>query len=69
MSQNTMAGGNRATIITIFALTGNHQHQTATQRLRPKDKGDQFRMRLCHGHTMQIDPRLGLQLPALHLTE
>lgn len=60
MSQNAEACRDRAGSIAIFAFSGDDEHQAVTPVMRTQNKGNQRRMRLFDGHTMQVDPRVRL---------
>ena len=66
MLQHPVADRDRPVIWALLALAGNDQHQPQPVIPGVENEADQFRMRLGHGHAMQVKPRLGRKLAADH---
>ena len=64
VTQDTAPYRDRAALVPVLPLAGNHQHQPLALGGAAHDETVQRRMRAVHGHAVQVDPGLGLELAA-----
>src|SRR5690606_390908 len=64
MAENAHALRNRSVIIDPLALARDDENQALAGTVCLQHDADPFRMRLCQGHTAQVDAPVGRELPA-----